>query len=72
MLANLMFPHITKSKNLVNGQKGTPVLQKIIAMDREQTGTCHFTMASESFWPGHLYYFFQKKSFFKVTTNRGY
>ncbi|EFX63436.1 hypothetical protein DAPPUDRAFT_268443 [Daphnia pulex] len=50
---------------------GKPVIQKIIAMDREQTGSCHFTMASESFWSGHLYFFLQKKSPYTETINRG-
>ena len=53
-------------------KKGTPVIQKIVAMDREQTGTCHFTMAAESFWPGHLYFLLSKKSPYTETISRGY
>ncbi len=41
-------------------------------LDREQTGPCHFTMASESFWSGHLYFFLPKKSHYTETINRGY
>ncbi|XP_046632203.1 ionotropic receptor 93a-like [Daphnia pulicaria] len=50
---------------------GKPVVQKIISMDREKTGSCHFTMAKESFWPGHLYFFLPKKSPYTETINRG-
>jgi hypothetical protein len=53
-------------------KQGKPVIQKIIAMDREQTGLCHFTMASETFWPGHLHFFLPKNSSYTETINRGY
>nr|CAH0107696.1 unnamed protein product [Daphnia galeata] len=48
------------------------VNRNVIAMDREKTGTCHFTIAAELFWLGHLHFLFPKKSPYSETINRGY
>ena len=63
---------ITLRKRIFFTKKGEGVNRNVIAMDREKTGTCNFTITAELFWLGHLHFLFPKKSPYSETINRGY